>query len=596
MKAAILFPIVVFAALGVGIAQNDPPGRVARLNFISGAVSFDPGGVENAWVDAAINRPLTTGDQLWTDEGGRAEMELGSAALRLNSRTAFEFLNLNDNNTQIRLAEGSLTARIRELGENESFEIDTPNLAFTLLRPGEYRIDANPEATIVTVRGGEGEVTSNNQAFTVRPQQQARVTGGETVTYDLVNAPPPDSWDRWCINRDRRAEASVSARYVPREMIGYEDLDEYGAWREMPGYGYVWAPRTVVVGWAPYRYGHWVWINPWGWTWVDDAPWGFAPFHYGRWAYAGGGWVWVPGPRVVRPVYAPALVAWVGGSHFNLSVSFGAAAGVAWFPLGPREVYVPAYRASPAYVNRVNITNTTITNVNITNINVTNVRYVNREAPGAITAVPQSALATSEPVARAAVAVNARQIASAPVAMTAPVVPRRESVLGHAEARPAAAPPAAIVNRAVVARNTPPPRPIPFAERRQALAANPGHPLDPQTMARLRATQPAAQPHPLVHQAAIARGAAPERRFEPQARPNVQNEPRQFGRPAQPYEMQRPMPPRPMPANEAARPRGAAPQVERANPHAEAKGERPRAQNKETKRTEEKRREEERRP
>ena len=93
-------------------------------------------------------------------------------------------------------------------------------------------------------------------------------------------------------------------------------------------------------GWAPYRYGHWAWVNPWGWTWVDDAPWGYAPFHYGRWVFVGGAWGWVPGPvvgRKWRPVYSPALVAWAGGPSFGVSIGIGAGPAVGWFALGPRR-------------------------------------------------------------------------------------------------------------------------------------------------------------------------------------------------------------------------------------------------------------------
>ncbi len=169
-------------------------------------------------------------------------------------------------------------------------------------------------------------------------------------------------FEKWADDREERAARSESTRYVSREVIGYEDLDEYGYWRSEPEYGHVWYPRSVAVGWAPYRYGHWVWVGPWGWTWMDDAPWGFAPFHYGRWAHVGSRWGWVPGPRAYRPVYAPALVAWVGGPSVSVSVSFGS--GIGWFPLGPREVYVPGYRASPYHINNVNISNTVIINSN----------------------------------------------------------------------------------------------------------------------------------------------------------------------------------------------------------------------------------------
>ena len=497
-----LVTLAIVSALAI-VAQTDPPGRVGRMSYVSGSVSYRPGDLDE-WVPAQINRPLTTGDHIWTDEGGRAELHIGTAALRLDSRTAFEFLNLDDSMAQIRLTEGSLNVRLRSLSDSETFEVDTPNMAFSLLRTGEYRIDVNPDTTttVVMVRGGEGEVTGSNQAFTLHPGEQARIVGTDSPSFDTLGVPARDEWDNWCMARDRREDQSLSARYVSREMVGYQDLDDHGDWRTVPDYGPVWVPRGVVAGWAPYHYGHWVWVEPWGWTWVDDAPWGFAPFHYGRWVYVGY-WAWVPGPVAVRPVYAPALVAWVGGPSFSMSVSFGAGvAGVAWFPLGPREVYVPAYHVSPAYINRVNVTNTTIVNnINITNINTTNVRYINREAPGAVTAVPQSALASARPVQSAAVPVPVNAARSAQVVNAAPVAPNRQSVLGGAAAGGRVAqPPAAIQNRAVVAKVAPPPAPVPFAQRQQALAANPGRPLDAGEVQRLRVNQPA-QAHPFVRPA-----------------------------------------------------------------------------------------------
>ena len=540
IRAALVGAIAVFLAA----AQTDPPGRVGRLNYSNGAVSFRPGDVED-WLPAEINRPLTTGDHLWTDEGARAELHIGTAALRLNSRTAFEFLNLDDNIVQIRLTEGSLNVHLRTLGERETFEVDTPNTSVALLRTGEYRIDVNPDnyVTRVTVRGGEAEVTGTGQAFPVRAGEQARISGSDSLSYDTAGAPRPDEWDNFCSNRDRREERSESARYVSREMVGYQDLDDYGSWRTLPDYGAVWVPRTVVAGWSPYHYGHWVWVEPWGWTWVDDAPWGFAPFHYGRWAYVGY-WAWIPGPVAVRPVYAPALVAWVGGPRFSMAIGFGGgAAGVAWFPLGPREVYVPAYRASPTYVNRVNVTNTTIVNnINVTNINTTNVRYVNREAPGAVTAVPQNAFASARPVQNAAVPVRAEALQSAQVMNTAQIAPSRASVVGGYAGGRVAQPPASTQNRSVVSRTAPPPAPVPFVQRQQALSANPGRPLDSSQMQQLRSNQP--QPaRPFVRPARV--NAIPQvqqstpQNYPQQARPQRDIPPPRVEREVQP-------PPRPV--------------------------------------------------
>jgi hypothetical protein len=516
--------LFAIASAVLALAQTDPPGRVGRLSYMNGAVSFRPGDIED-WVPADVNRPLTTGDHLWIDEGARAELNIGSAALRLNSRTAFEFLNLDDGNTQIRLTEGSLNIRVRSLGQDETFEIDTPNLAFSVLRPGEYRIDVNPtsETTRITVRGGEGEVAGGGQSFTVHAREQAEVSGADSLSYNVLGAPRADEWDQWCDARDRRDDQSQSARYVSREMVGYQDLDDNGDWRNEPEYGAVWVPRAVPAGWAPYHYGHWVWVEPWGWTWVDDAPWGFAPFHYGRWAYVRGYWGWIPGPVAVRPVYAPALVAWVGGSRFSLAISVGGGVGIGWFPLGPREVYVPSYRASPRYVNRVNVTNTTITNINVTNIyNTTNVRYVNREAPGAVMAVRQNAFG-SRRVQDGAIQVRPEAIRSAEVMNNVPVAPRRENVLGNYGGGRVAQPPPAAFNRTVVANRTPPPAPVPFAQRQQALSANPGRPVDAAQLQQMRVQQ---NPRPFVRSAQAPPGNAGGFNGRPGRQPN-QGQPQQ---------------------------------------------------------------------
>ena len=138
-------------------------------------------------------------------------------------------------------------------------------------------------------------------------------------------------------------------------MTGYQDLDAHGDWRPEGEYGTVWYPRSVADDWAPYRDGRWAWVAPWGWTWIDQASWGFAPFHYGRWVNINNRWGWAPGRHESRPVYAPALVGWIGNPGWSASFSFGLAPAVGWFPLAPREVYVPAYRYSPNYIRQINV-------------------------------------------------------------------------------------------------------------------------------------------------------------------------------------------------------------------------------------------------
>ena len=496
---------LIVASAAFLAAQTDPSGRVGRLNYMDGSVSFQPAGV-NDWVDASINRPLIPGDNIWVGDRGRSELHVGSAALRLGPNTAFQFLNLDDQGVQIRLSEGTLTVHMRNFAQNQAFEIDTPNVAFTLVRPGEYRIDANPDSqsTIITVRDGEGDVTGGGDTFPVYARQQVVVRGDDQITYNLASAPGADAWDQWCSSRDRREDQSLSARYVSREVAGYDDLDQYGRWDDQPGYGNVWIPTAVGADWAPYHDGHWAWIAPWGWTWVDDAPWGFAPYHYGRWATFGGRWGWIPGPYGVTPVYAPALVAWIGGgrggSGFSLSFSIGTVAAVGWFPLGPREPYFPSYQASRGYFTRVNNTNTVINNVTINNYYdssrnntaITNIQYVNRNVRNSVTAVPQDTFAKGRRVTQDARPVPAAQLGSVQVFGAPSIAPQRESVLGARAdtASRAARPPANVLSRPVVARTAPPPAPVPFDRQQPALAKNPGRPLPTADVQQIRQSAP----------------------------------------------------------------------------------------------------------
>jgi hypothetical protein len=524
--------LLAFAMLVPGRAVadgDDPPSRVARLSFTDGQVSFSPAGTDD-WVGAELNRPMTTGDKLWTDANSRAELHVGSASIRLGDQTGFSFLNLDDHMMQIRLTEGTISLRVRRLTQEEAVEVDTPNLALSILGPGRYRINVNEagDTTIINVRDGDGDgdVSGGGSSYAVHPGQQGIFTGTDTVNAGIEPLPDADSFDSWCDERDLREDHSVAKRYVSDDVIGYEDLDDYGGWRPVPNYGSVWFPHVSVVGWAPYRFGHWVWISPWGWTWVDDAAWGFAPFHYGRWVFVGGAWGWVPCPppvvavAYVRPVYAPALVAWVGGPHFVAGVGFAAggfAAGVnvGWFPLGPREVFVPSYPVSRVYVNNVNISNTTVnqtvinnyynTTVVNKNVSVNNVHYVNQGVPGAVTATSPHTFTSAQPVGRNLAAVDVHEVAAAPAAVRGPaIVPPKQAVLG-AGAASNYHPPAAMQNRAVVAKTTPPPPALSFATRQAAIEKNEGRPL---SMAQARELQPA-QSHAAMTQVKVAPPASP---------------------------------------------------------------------------------------
>ena len=446
--------------------NTDPPGRVARLNYTSGAVTTEPAGATD-WSYAQINRPLTTGDQLWDDQNARAEMHIGSTAVRLGDSTSLDILNLDDSNAQLKVAQGTLSTRVRELAPGSTYEIDTPNLALGITAPGDYRVDVAPDgsSTTITVRGGSATVYGDNGQVQIAAGQQIRFAGTALQQVADGGAPGLDGFDQWAASRDAGEDRSVSARYVSRDVPGYEDLDANGTWRSSPQYGEVWTPSAVPAGWAPYHDGHWVWQAPWGWTWVDDAPWGFAPYHYGRWAYVDDSWGWVPGPVVVDapPVYAPALVAFVGGGggggsfDWGVSLAVGgvAAAGVAWFPLGPGEAWHPRGGGwSPGYYNRVNNYNH-VNVTNVTNINNVHNTYINYRAPGGVTAVPATAFVHGQPTGRFAQKVDPAQWRNAQINPGSPgIAPVRQSFgsgLRNANYRP----PAAVTARSVVATRSP---------------------------------------------------------------------------------------------------------------------------------------------
>ncbi|MFM0375293.1 DUF6600 domain-containing protein [Paraburkholderia aspalathi] len=451
--------------------NTDPPGRVARLNYTAGAVTTEPAGATD-WSYAQINRPLTSGDQLWNDQNARSELHIGSTAVRLGQSTSLDILNLDDNSAQLKVAQGTLSARVRELAPGSTYEIDTPNVALGLNGPGDYRVDVAPDggSTTVTVRSGSATVYGDSGQVPVAAGQQIRFAGTNLQQVADNGAPGLDGFDQWAASRDAAEDRSVSARYVSRDIPGYQDLDANGTWRSSPQYGEVWVPRATPAGWAPYHDGHWVWQAPWGWTWVDDAPWGFAPYHYGRWAYVDDSWAWVPGPVVVSepPVYAPALVAFVGGGGggvdwgVSLAIGGAVAAGVAWFPLGPGEPWHPHWgdhdHWSPGYYNRVN--NTTVVNNynrNVTNVNVTNIHntYINYRAPGGVTAVPATAFVHGQSVGRFAQKVDPQQWRNARINPGGPgIAPVKESFgpgLRNANYRP----PAGAMARPVVATRSP---------------------------------------------------------------------------------------------------------------------------------------------
>ncbi len=416
---------IILGVIGLAIApfaisaDNDPPARVGRISHVAGEVNFRSR-YQDEPEEARLNYPVTGGNVLATGRDGRAEMRIGSTAIRAGGDTEMEFERLDDERIRLRLLQGSSALRVRNAEDAANIEIITPQGRMQPLEPGRYRIDTQggSDRTRISVFNGKARFDGPGSALTVRQGDSLDVEGWETqrIREGEVRA---DEFDDWALARDRGDDALPPTRYVSDETTGYEDLDRYGDWREYPDYGAVWMPRGVAADWAPYRYGRWAWVEPWGWTWVDDMPWGFAPFHYGRWALVGGTWGWVPGTYVRRPVYAPALVAWIGTPGIGLSISIGSTPEVGWFPLAPREVYVPVYRHSPTYVRLVNVTHVH----DVSRIHDRQVKYAYRDLPRAVTVVPAQVVAEHRPVRRDIVRIKERRdIAALPLATGGPAL------------------------------------------------------------------------------------------------------------------------------------------------------------------------------
>jgi hypothetical protein len=314
-------PTLLFALvslLPLATQAQDPPGRVARLAHTEGSVSvyMDP---ELGWEPGYVNTPLTSENSVWTDGDARAEVRVGGMALRLDETTQLDIAALADDALDATVVRGSLNVRIRHYLPNDRIVISTPQARFVLLAEGRYRIDADPERgdSRLTVFTGRAALEGDRGRTTAVTAGNSVVVWGERPSYAIQRA-LSTPFDRWATARDDRWIERRSTQYVSSYMTGYEDLDSYGEWIQEPDYGPLWIPTRVDSGWVPYRDGHWAWVRPWGWTWIDDQPWGYAPFHYGRWVYVRDRWAWYPGKRVERPVWAPALVAFVGGSGWSV--------------------------------------------------------------------------------------------------------------------------------------------------------------------------------------------------------------------------------------------------------------------------------------
>lgn len=400
---ALVGPLMGLLAAGSGaaLAQEDPPGRVGRLAEVQGTVSWYDS-EQGSWTDAERNRPLTGGDRLSTGAQGRAELRVGSTVLRLGAASELEVLRLDDERMVFQLHSGSLALRVRSREVASDIEVDTQEARFKPERSGHYRFDRVDDTTLAGAWRGTLRV-DDREGFVLETGQRAEFWRERRGLKFKWSALPGDSFADWVQRDDQRDDQrSASNRYVSPEMTGAEDLDRAGRWDSHPEYGAIWYPSDVRDDWAPYRYGRWAWVSPWGWTWVDDSAWGFAPFHYGRWVNWRGRWGWCPGDYVARPVYAPALVAWLGGPRVGISINIGGPA-IGWVPLAPREWYVPQHRVTSVYVDRLNPRPPGYRGEWRRPEPVAGgppMRYGNQGQPGGVTVVPREVMVRREPVGR----------------------------------------------------------------------------------------------------------------------------------------------------------------------------------------------------
>ncbi len=545
MKRGFAFPFTRFllAAAAIWLAlvptpsraqDDDPPQQAGRLSIVNGSVSIQPAGTQD-WGQAYLNYPIGPGDRLFTDNDGRAEIQVGRTYVRVGPNSDVTFVDFRNDAITFGAAQGAVHVRTRGLWDNQSLYVQTPSGSTTVTGPADFRVEVYPDQQTAIFTNYDGDVYisgANDFGMDTGPGQALELVGTNPVYPQWLQPGDQDDLDRWSERRDQQIAQATSYRYVSPDAPGAEELDAYGQWTPGTEYGDMWFP-TVQPGWAPYHNGHWVNRQPWGWVWVEDEPWGYAPFHYGRWVSYHGRWGWIPGAREEHAVWSPALVVFAGG------IQFGGGGVSAWFPLGPGEAYRPWYRCSPQYVDRVNITNIRETNVvhvqktyvNIVNVtNVTNITYVNRTT--AVTAMRQQDFASGRSVSQTAVRIDPQQMARVQVLAKPDVAPTREATISR-----------------------PPVRPVPVAVQRPTMINAKGLAVvaQPRAQAAPPPVKTAPAPTALPNRTVVA--PPPNVKMTPTARQALQNAPRPVAQPARPGQ-----PPAAVPGRPVATPPAAGPQ------------------------------------
>jgi hypothetical protein len=426
--------LVIIAALGPALAEERIPLRAGRVSLAESGSGYRPVGGD--WSGAAVNLPVATGTALRSGDKRSAEFRIGDTSIALTGGSEVEVTRLEPHIIEITLRHGRIGVAIRNPGEEDSVEVVLPRGAIRLLEPGRYDIDAGPEngPTRIAVFAGRARFTGGGGDSTIDAGSAARLDGNGTAA--ISHEPPAaDAFDAAWQGRIEEDQSTVARLHLSPELAGLAALDRSGHWDMVGFYGVVWFPDVTAENWAPYRDGTWRWIAPWGWTWIDNASWGFAPSHYGRWARINDRWGWVPGKPIADPAYAPAVVAFLGTPGVGLSYADAFSPAIAWFPLGPGEVYWPGFTRDTDVIARLNAGEIedlwTIRRADNGGPppEIVTTEYQNRRFASAM---PRAAFMAGQPVARALLPIPEARLEAAPLIVASvpfPPAPAPRSIL-----------------------------------------------------------------------------------------------------------------------------------------------------------------------
>ena len=350
-----------------------------RISLIEGDVQIKTPDAGD-WGLASMNVPLAEGDQVWVPEGGRVELQLNTGTyIRLDENSALQVLSMDKDSSQFYLSQGHAYIYY-DAPRGSVIQVDTPDASTRAFDEAIFRIDMSDQYQYTDVAVYKGYVETENRVGKTRISADQMVSIGQDTDGEVAPMGPPDEWERWNKTRNDKifARRDGGSRYLPADLRAYSyDFDSYGRWVEVPDYGYVWTPTVGIgVGWAPYRFGRWVWIGG-DYVWISHDPWGWAPYHYGRWTFVVNiGWCWVP-PVAGAVFWGPGYVGWVRTGDY-----------VAWVPLAPGEIYYGRGYYGPHSVN--------ITTININQVRITTV-YKNVYVTNGATVVSRNTFATASP-------------------------------------------------------------------------------------------------------------------------------------------------------------------------------------------------------